>query len=947
MPQNEICPQCGEPLPSDAPGGACPKCLMGIGLAGGSHATASFNSPAGQAFVAPTPEAIAEHFPQLEVLELLGQGGMGAVYKARQPNLDRLVAIKILPPQFSGMPGFADRFGREARALARLSHPNIVTVYDSGETDGLFFLIMEFIDGANLRELIQAGELSPTEAMAIVPQICEALQFAHSNGIVHRDIKPENILVDKNGRVRIADFGLAKLLANSPEDLTLTHTHQTMGTPRYMAPEQIEGAHQVDHRADIYSLGVVFYELLTGELPLGRFDPPSHKVQVDVRLDEVVLRTLEKSPDRRYQQASEIKTEVETIGRNPATPVAPAKSAKTKAATKSEPDDALMAEGRFLSRGPGIAFLVVAAASLILMLWPIVQKLNPFVNSQYASSISTVLIFVLIYGVITGVLGVQMLRRSWHLFTGIVAAALALPVPGIIANLFLDAEWSRRQDIFWPAFVVSMMGAPVAIWACAVLWRQSVRAAYRHDFRERVASAAKDSRGRVNSLPDPRRTVFPPAIGMMIVGVLTIVFPPIGAFIDLAEGNSYALVVAIVVVPVSLVVGGSIIVAGLLMKELRSYPFVLTLAIVSVVVFFITPALPVFIWVVWTLFRQNVREAFAEEAKRKRDTAQTQLSSDARRKATHRPQTFAADLIEAAESLKTPGMGLILSGVLVLLLSIPTAGVLIEVVGEELYGAGHNTPTYTLAGLQGLLSVALASLQITAGILMRKCRRRGLCIAGAIAAMLPVSLGWIITAPLGLWALVLLLQDDARDAFAAGVTIHPRQAAPAKQRILQDSPYYATGWLLGQIIQGLSSTSFVIALCLIGMATILLPWGSTFHEESDRSWYGKLQYGSDYATSQIIVGGFLCLLLFLVATSGMREIHKWRPLAIGCFATPLLALASMFYRLEGWLHSTEVTRASIEPQGGHLVAMGVAIALLVCAAMQLRNLTNSTSDSAY
>ncbi len=172
---------------------------------------------------------------------------------------------------------------------------------------------MEFVDGVSLRQLLDAGKLSPQEALAIVPQICDALQYAHNAGVVHRDIKPENVLLDRNGQVKIADFGLAKLMGREPNDFALTGTGQVMGTPHYMAPEQLEHPQDVDHRADIYSLGVVFYQMLTGELPLGRFAPPSAKVQIDVRLDEVVLRALEKEPERRYQQVSEVKTDVETI----------------------------------------------------------------------------------------------------------------------------------------------------------------------------------------------------------------------------------------------------------------------------------------------------------------------------------------------------------------------------------------------------------------------------------------------------------------------------------------------------------------------------------------------------------------------------------------------------------------------------------------------------------
>ena len=175
---------------------------------------------------------------------------------------------------------------------------------------------MEYIDGVNLRQAIQSGAVKPQEALAIVPQICEALQYAHDKGIVHRDIKPENILIDKRGRVKIADFGLAKLLGPTAGDVSLTGTEQVMGTLRYMAPEQLEGSKSVDHRADIYSLGVVFYEMLTGELPMGSFQPPSARVHLDVRLDEVVLKSLAKEPERRYQQASEVKMAVDNVAQS-------------------------------------------------------------------------------------------------------------------------------------------------------------------------------------------------------------------------------------------------------------------------------------------------------------------------------------------------------------------------------------------------------------------------------------------------------------------------------------------------------------------------------------------------------------------------------------------------------------------------------------------------------
>jgi serine/threonine protein kinase len=283
-------------------------------------------------FTPPDIAELAQKFPQLEIIELIGRGGMGAVYKARQKELDRIVALKILPPGIGDDAAFAERFAREAKALARLNHPGIVTIHDFGRADGLYFFVMEYVDGVNLRQLLAGGRVSPREALAIVPQICDALQFAHDQGIVHRDIKPENILLDRHGRVKVADFGLAKIvgkdagLANPPGEARaaaagdaaqgpggLTDAGKVLGTPAYMAPEQVEHPGEVDHRADIYALGVVFYQMLTGELPGKRIEAPSKKVQIDVRLDDVVLRALEKKPELRYQQVSEVKTMVETI----------------------------------------------------------------------------------------------------------------------------------------------------------------------------------------------------------------------------------------------------------------------------------------------------------------------------------------------------------------------------------------------------------------------------------------------------------------------------------------------------------------------------------------------------------------------------------------------------------------------------------------------------------
>ncbi|MFN0006627.1 MAG: protein kinase domain-containing protein [Planctomycetota bacterium] len=261
---------------------------------------------------APTLDEVRAAFPDLEIVELLGRGGMGTVFRARQKKLQRTVAIKVLPRALGEDAAFAERFLREARALAKLSHPGIVTVHDFGQSGGFFFLVMEYVDGLDLRHLMRQGLLEPKQALTIACELCQALQYAHDEGVVHRDIKPENVLLDTRGRVKIADFGLAKLV-HPGADGFLSRADQVMGTPHYMAPEQLERPRDVDHRADIFSLGVVLYEMLTGSLPRGNFEPPSRRVHVDVRLDEIVLKALEREPERRYQQALEVKTDVDLV----------------------------------------------------------------------------------------------------------------------------------------------------------------------------------------------------------------------------------------------------------------------------------------------------------------------------------------------------------------------------------------------------------------------------------------------------------------------------------------------------------------------------------------------------------------------------------------------------------------------------------------------------------
>lgn len=318
------CPGCGTELEAGACDGLCPVCLMQGAMTPTAGGTAG-GSPPG----VPALEAVQAAFPQLEVVRLIGSGGMGAVFLARQPHLDRMVALKVIPAQgTAGGREFAARFEREGRLLARLHHPNIVTIHDSGRAGEFYYLVMEYVEGVTLREAMRASQFTPAEALALVPKICEALQYAHEEGILHRDIKPENILLDLRGRVKLADFGIAKLMGprataenpppsgEQPEAPTvLTKAGAMLGTPRYMAPEQAARPEEVDHRADIYSLGVVIYELLTGELPPAPFAPPSERADVDRRIDAIVQQALERERRKRQQSAAELKTQVEQVTR--------------------------------------------------------------------------------------------------------------------------------------------------------------------------------------------------------------------------------------------------------------------------------------------------------------------------------------------------------------------------------------------------------------------------------------------------------------------------------------------------------------------------------------------------------------------------------------------------------------------------------------------------------
>jgi len=432
---------------------SCPKCgavLPGTGICATCAANFLQGEPTvapGEPFVPPTVTELAEKFPQLEIFELIGKGGMGAVYRARQRELDRIVALKILPPGIGDDPAFAERFAREARALAKLSHPNIVTLFEFGRAeDGPYFFLMEFVDGVNLRQLLHAERISPREALEIVPQICDALQFAHDHGIVHRDIKPENILLDRRGRVKVADFGLAKLIGSGVEtegegttaSADLTGAGKILGTPSYMAPEQTARPDAVDHRADIYALGVVFYQMLTGELPEKQIQPPSHKVCIDVRLDEVVLRALEKEPKLRWQQASILKTQVETV------------SAETDGNLRTEPQIENPESGKQKSNiVPRFSRMAIVGACWPFLVFGILVLLaSPLTGLETDPAIQLAIILSVIGTTNFGWIAVSQIRDSAGRLHGMWLAVLEGLLPPLLAlDGFIIVGLHRRIGI--------------------------------------------------------------------------------------------------------------------------------------------------------------------------------------------------------------------------------------------------------------------------------------------------------------------------------------------------------------------------------------------------------------------------------------------------------------------------------------------------------------------
>jgi len=259
-------------------------------------------------FVAPDLAELAPHFPGYEFEGLIATGGMGAVYRAIQKSLERRVAIKILPREFSQDSAFCACFEAEAKAMARLNHPNLIGVFDFGEVAGMPYIIMEFVPGESLFHASHGQAMEPAKAIKLISGICHGLAHAHTHGIIHRDIKPSNILLDLNAQPKIGDFGLAR-----PVEKKIGDGEEIFGTPHYTAPEVCDSPGSVDYRADIFSVGVLLHELLTGRLPAEDSRPASVIVHCDPRIDTIIRCATDPLPKRRYANALELANDLSAI----------------------------------------------------------------------------------------------------------------------------------------------------------------------------------------------------------------------------------------------------------------------------------------------------------------------------------------------------------------------------------------------------------------------------------------------------------------------------------------------------------------------------------------------------------------------------------------------------------------------------------------------------------
>ncbi len=286
--------------------------------------TDSSEPPADSQFTPPSVERVARMLPNYDIHFLIASGGMGAVFKGHQVELDRPVAIKLLPPDSATDGESLNRFRSEARAMAKLNHPNIVSIYEFGEQDGECYFVMEYVEGKNVFELLHEGGLTPEISARVLKSVAEALGYAHSKGIIHGDIKPANIVVAADGHVKLLDFGLARLMDSGQQKSQVGEDGNEewvpMGTPEYAAPELYEKDARADYRSDIYALGIVYYEMLMGHVPRGEFLLPASQLRLSPRVDEFVERCLRLNPGERFQSANDAATMLHDILTNQSPP---------------------------------------------------------------------------------------------------------------------------------------------------------------------------------------------------------------------------------------------------------------------------------------------------------------------------------------------------------------------------------------------------------------------------------------------------------------------------------------------------------------------------------------------------------------------------------------------------------------------------------------------------